>query len=128
MTKTRRDLIEQADILIIDEISMLHDYRLDLVDQVLRSVKGIDAAFGGMQVILCGDFFQLPPINRADAQQYGSFVVNSQAWRELQPVICYLGEQHRQNDDQFLEILHAMRAGDVRRGHAEALLNLAANK
>jgi ATP-dependent DNA helicase PIF1 len=122
LTKTRRDLIEQADILIIDEISMLHDYRLDLVDQVLRSVKGINAAFGGMQVILCGDFFQLPPINRSDAQQYGSFVVNSQAWRELQPVICYLGEQHRQNDDQFLEILHAMRAGDVRRGHAEALL------
>jgi ATP-dependent DNA helicase PIF1 len=123
LPKTRHDLIEQADILIIDEISMLHDYRLDLVDQVVRAVKGVDAAFGGMQVILCGDFFQLPPINRSDAETYGSFVVNSQAWRELQPVICYLGEQHRQNDDQFLEILHAMRAGDVRRHHAEALMN-----
>jgi ATP-dependent DNA helicase PIF1 len=121
-SKSRRDLIEQADILIIDEISMLHDFRLDLVDQVLKDVRDSEAPFGGIQLVLCGDFFQLPPVNRRDSEHTGSFVVNASSWRDLDPVICYLDEQHRQNDDVFLEILNAMRAGDVRRHHAEALL------
>src|SRR3989344_2801255 len=44
---------------------MLHHFRIDLVDQVLRKVKEIDAPFGGVQVVFCGDFFQLPPVHRA---------------------------------------------------------------
>lgn len=121
LKKGRRETIEKTDILIIDEISMLHDYRLDMVDQVARAVRKNDAPFGGIQVILCGDFFQLPPVNRSDKRD-GGFVVHSNVWRELNPVICYLSEQHRQDDDTFLEILNALRAGDIRRHHAEALL------
>ncbi len=49
--------------------------------------------------------------------------MNAQVWQEFEPVICYLGEQHRQNDDEFLEILSALRAGDIRRRHAETLLS-----
>lgn len=122
LLKGRRDIIEATDVLIIDEISMLHDYRLDMVDEVARKVRRRpDEPFGGIQVILCGDFFQLPPVNRQDSRQ-GSFVVNAAVWEEFDPVICYLEEQHRQDDDDFLEILNAMRAGDVRRRHAEMLL------
>jgi len=121
LLKGRRDIIEATDILIIDEISMLHDYRLDMVDEIARKVRRQDEPFGGIQVILCGDFFQLPPVNRQDSRQ-GSFVVNAEVWEEFDPVICYLEEQHRQDDDDFLEILSAMRSGDVRRRHAEMLL------
>lgn len=121
MYKGRADTIIKTDVLIIDEISMLHDYRLDMVDQIARQVRGEDIPFGGIQIILCGDFFQLPPVTRGE-QPPASFVVSSNAWEELDPVVCYLDEQHRQNDDQFLEILTALRAGDVRRRHAEALL------
>ena len=121
MAKGRLDTIKSTDVLIIDEISMLHDFRLDMVDWVAREVRETDEPFGGIQVILCGDFFQLPPINRADGPQ-GSFVVGANVWEEFDPVICYLDEQHRQNDDKFLEILTALRAGDIRRGHAETLL------
>ncbi len=121
MSKARRDIIEKTDILVIDEISMLHDYRLDMVEQVARTVRGSDKPFGGLQVILCGDFFQLPPVNRFDSQQ-GGFVFNAQAWELLNPTVCYLEEQHRQDDDVFLDILNALRAGDVRRRHVEALL------
>jgi ATP-dependent exoDNAse (exonuclease V) alpha subunit len=117
----RQDTIAKTDVLIIDEISMLHHYRLDMVDQVARKVRGRDEPFGGMQVILCGDFFQLPPVTRGN-QDPGQFVVSSEAWESLSPVICYLDEQHRQNDDNFLDILNALRAGDVRRHHAEILL------
>ncbi len=122
MQKGRRETIEKTDVLIIDEISMLHDYRLDMVDEVARRVRGGGAPFGGMQVILCGDFFQLPPINRSEGKQ-GGFVVGSSVWQELDPVVCYLSEQHRQNDDAYLDILNALRAGDVRRRHAELLLS-----
>lgn len=121
MPKGRKDTISKTDVLIIDEISMLHNYRLDLVDQVARKVRNDDSPFGGLQVILCGDFFQLPPVTRGERSS-GGFVVSSEVWDELDPVICYLVEQHRQNDDAFLEILTALREGDIRRRHAESLL------
>ncbi len=121
LLKGRRDIIEATDVLIIDEISMLHDYRLDMIDEVARKVRKRDVPFGGIQVILCGDFFQLPPVNRNDSRQ-GGFVVTSEVWEEFDPVVCYLDEQHRQDDEDFLEILNALRSGDVRRRHAEMLL------
>lgn len=121
IAKGRREIIEKTDVLIIDEISMLHDFRLDMIDEVCRLVRKKDIPFGGIQIIMSGDFFQLPPINRGDSRA-GGFVVNSQVWQELDPVICYLQEQHRQDDEKLLDILNAMRAGDVRRHHAETLL------
>lgn len=122
IAKGRREIIEKTDVLIIDEISMLHDFRLDMVDEACRLVrKQPDVPFGGIQVIMSGDFFQLPPINRGDSRA-GGFVVNSAVWQELDPVICYLEEQHRQDDQQLIAILNALRDGDLRRHHAEALL------
>lgn len=126
LSKSRKEIIEKTDVLIIDEISMMHDFRLDMIDQIARLVrKKMDVPFGGIQVIMSGDFFQLPPVNRAEAQQ-GQFVTFSNAWAELDPVICYLEEQHRQdNEDELSKILDAMRARDIRRSHAEALLQRA---
>jgi GTPase SAR1 family protein len=121
MSKTRQDQIINADILIIDEVSMLHDFRLDMVDQLCREVRGDSAPFGGLQVVLSGDFYQLPPINREDSKQ-GGFITNSNVWEEMDPVICYLQEQHRQDDDELLEILTALRENDIRRRHVEALI------
>jgi ATP-dependent DNA helicase PIF1 len=121
MAKGRREIIEKTDVLIIDEISMLHDYRLDMVDEACRLVRRKDEPFGGIQLIMSGDFFQLPPVNRGEARA-GGFVVHSRAWQELDPTICYLQEQHRQDDEALLGILNALRAGDIRRHHAEKLL------
>lgn len=121
LPKGRRDIIAKTDVLIIDEISMLHDFRLDMIDEIARTIRRDERPFGGLQIILCGDFFQLPPVNRRDSRA-GGFVVHSKAWQAAQPTICYLQEQHRQDDPLFLEILTAMRAGDIRRRHAESLL------
>lgn len=122
LAKGRREIIEKTDTLIIDEISMMHDFRLDMVDKICRMVRKNPEPFGGIQVIMSGDFFQLPPVNRNDSVQ-GSFVVFSQAWQDLDPVVCYLEEQHRQEEDDTLSgILGAMRSRDIRRSHAEALL------
>ncbi len=121
LSQSRRESIAGADILVIDEISMLHDYRLDMIDAITRAVRQSPEPFGGLQVVLCGDFFQLPPIKRRDEDR-GEFVVESFVWSELKPIVCYLDEQHRQDDDEFLDILNAMRSGDMRRRHVEALM------
>lgn len=122
MSKGRQDIIKKTDVLIIDEISMLHDYRLDMIDEICRTVREEDAPFGGIQLVMCGDFFQLPPINRGQSRG-GGFVTQSLVWQELEPVILYLSSQHRQDDEALLDILNSMRAGDIRRHHAETLMN-----
>lgn len=125
MAKGRREIIEKTDVLLIDEISMLHDYRLDMVDEVCRLVRRKDEPFGGIQLVMSGDFFQLPPVNR-DSSRTGGFVVNSKVWAELDPTILYLDEQFRQKEgDDLLDILTHLRAGDLRRRHAEKLLERA---
>ena len=121
LSKTRCETIEKTDVLIIDEISMLHDFRLDMIDGVLRKVRSNDTPFGGIQVVMSGDFFQLPPINRPGSRE-GAFVVYSKVWAEVEPVILYLEQQYRQDEGDLLSILTAMRGGDLRRRHAEALL------
>lgn len=121
MAKGRRQIIEKTDVLIIDEISMLHDFRLDMIDEVCRLVRDSDKPFGGIQVVFSGDFFQLPPVNRGNSRA-GGFVVSGAAWQDLDLAICYLVDQHRQDDEVLLNILDALRSGDIRRHHAEQLL------
>jgi ATP-dependent DNA helicase PIF1 len=119
--KSRQELIKKADVLIVDEISMLHDYRLDMVDEVLRFVRDSPEPFGGLQVILCGDFFQLPPVNRS-GDRMGSFVTNSQVWRQNVFTVCYLQTQFRQRDDElYTAILNGIRAGVLTRSQLQAL-------
>ncbi|HAT68719.1 MAG: hypothetical protein A2481_03470 [Candidatus Yonathbacteria bacterium RIFOXYC2_FULL_47_9] len=103
---------EEARVLIIDEVSMLHHFRLDLVEEIARFFKRNDKPFGGMQVILCGDFFQLPPVSRS-GEEKARFAYHSKAWKNLDLKICYLEEQHRQNDVAYLEVLNAIRDNAV---------------
>ncbi len=99
--------IRKAKVLIIDEISMLDGRTLSLVETVCRVVRKTSLPFGGMQVILVGDFFQLPPVTgRGEAPQYA---FESEAWSRLMPVICYLEEQYRQEDEVYLRLLKAIR-------------------
>ena len=109
-----------VDVLIIDEVSMLHGARLDMVNQLAKALRQSDKPFGGLQIILVGDLFQLPPISRGTREF--DFIHLSDAWAELNPKICYLTEQHRQQgNDSLLQILEAMRLGQVDEGHGELL-------
>jgi hypothetical protein len=104
--------LKNTQVLMIDEISMLHHFRLDLVDNVARRLRRINAPFGGMQVILCGDFFQLPPVSRMGERE-SFFSYKSSAWKDLNMKICYLEEQHRQKDKNFLKVLNDIRGNCV---------------
>jgi ATP-dependent exoDNAse (exonuclease V) alpha subunit len=107
-----RNRIEETKVLIIDEVSMLHHFRLNLVERVLRFIKKNEDPFGGIQVVLCGDFFQLPPISR-QGEQPSQFMYTADSWRNGDFTICYLSENYRQTDDVSLSILNEIRAGDV---------------
>ncbi len=104
--------MDQVKVLIIDEVSMLHHFRLDLVDQILRAGKKKDEPFGGIQVILCGDFFQLPPVSRMGEPE-AFFVYESRAWEDADFKMCYLEEQYRQTDDRATMVLNDIRANRV---------------
>lgn len=103
---------EATKVLIIDEISMLHHFRFDLLDRLCRAFKRKDTPFGGMQVVLCGDFFQLPPVTRP-GEPDAYFAYHSRIWRNMNLKICYLEEQHRQQDSEFLSVLNAIRTNTV---------------
>jgi ATP-dependent DNA helicase PIF1 len=109
-----------ADVLVIDEISMLHGKRLDMINQLAKVLRANDAPFGGLQIILVGDFFQLPPVTRGS--NLFDFVHLSEAWHELDLKVCYLTEQHRQsNSDGLLIFLEAMRASELNEDHYELI-------
>ncbi len=102
---------KKTKVLIIDEVSMLHKHQLDMLDLIARKMLGCDESFGGIQVVLCGDFFQLPPVNSSamDAEKY--FAFDSAAWKFGDFHVCYLHEQFRQLNDPLLDILNDIRSG-----------------
>ena len=103
--------IKNTSVLIIDEISMLDSTLLDMVDTVCRAIRGREEAFGGMQVVFVGDFFQLPPISSREGG--ASFAFRARSWMSANPIVCYLSEQYRQDDHSFLSLLNAIRTNTV---------------
>lgn len=134
--ETTIDRLKSVKVLIIDEVSMLHARQLDLVDEVLRKVRENELPFGGVQVILSGDFFQLPPIGQKGESNKDKFAFMAKVWVTLATTlvdnaplmkVCYLSEQFRQteNDDAPMSlnrILNEIREQDVSPLAVETLL------
>jgi ATP-dependent exoDNAse (exonuclease V) alpha subunit len=106
-----RKRLQRTKVLIIDEISMIHGARFDLLDRILRYIRKNQSPFGGLQVILSGDLFQLPPVTK-DRNNI-DFIFKSRAWKELNLEICYLHEHRRHKKGDLLEILTDIRHNQV---------------
>lgn len=106
-------------LLIIDEVSMISPEIFSSMDLILRGFKGTDAPFGGVQVIISGDFFQLPPVSKVAKDK--RFAWQSESWRALDLHTCYLEEKFRQDDDKLIQILDDIRAGTIS-ANSETLL------
>lgn len=111
-TKLIKRNYKNTKTLIIDEISMLHTHQLDMIDTIARYMLDSNKPFGGLQVILCGDFFQLPPVSSDPSlTNEKPFAFEANAWKNGHFHVCYLQEQHRQGDDPLLTILEDIRKG-----------------
>ncbi|MCC6817950.1 MAG: AAA family ATPase, partial [Bacteroidia bacterium] len=119
--------LEKVQVLIIDEISMLHKQQLELVNMVMKFFKQNEQAFGGVQMVFCGDFFQLPPVGKPGEENRDKFAFMSQAWLEASPTICYINEQHRQSDNQLNQILNEIREGNASQSTMDSLTSAMKN-
>ncbi len=125
--KYLKDHLEKVKVLIIDEISMLHKNQINAVDVVLRYFKKNEAPFGGIQIVVCGDFFQLPPIGHQGETSKDKFAFMSEAWVKAKLNICYLTEQYRQSDNDLNLILNEIRTGSISNKSYETLQKASEN-
>ena len=104
-----------TDLLVIDEVSMMTCELLDKLNELGKKIRGNRKPFGGMQVLLVGDFYQLPPVNRGE--EATMFAFESAAWKELTGegvgVVVELTEIQRQKDPAFQAILTEARMGSL---------------
>jgi ATP-dependent DNA helicase PIF1 len=108
--KARKNWLN-ADCLIIDEVSMMTPDLLDKLEAIAKLIKKNKAPFGGLQIILVGDLYQLPPIYKEGELTNAQFVFESQSWRNYIKDVVVLDKVHRQSDPVFLQILNEARAG-----------------
>jgi ATP-dependent DNA helicase PIF1 len=116
-----RKLLNTIDTLVIDEVSMVNGDLLDAIDRSLRKARGRSAeAFGGVQVVMFGDPYQLPPVpGDADERAYfadhyrSMWFFDAKVWLETELHIVELSTVHRQRDDAFAAMLTAVRHGRV---------------
>ncbi|MFZ6665169.1 AAA family ATPase [Peijinzhouia sedimentorum] len=116
----KKKILENLDLLIIDEISMVRADMLDVIDRILRVFRRKPyLPFGGVQVILIGDTFQLPPI--ADNEQWAilsqfyktPFFFSSKVIEQNTPLYIELKKIYRQNEQEFIDLLNRVRVNQV---------------
>lgn len=119
LTDDARTLLRRIDTLVIDEVSMVRCDLLDAIDRRLRAVRGRRTdPFGGVQVVMFGDPYQLPPVLKEGVERqylvdnYASpWFFDSKVWREAQPRVVELTDVLRQSEDAFRDVLDRMRMG-----------------
>jgi len=104
-----RRRIKQARALAIDEVSMISAEVFEILNQVFQRVRENKKPMGGIQMLLFGDFLQLPPINRSGNNF--NFCFSSDAWKSLDPQVFVLEEIFRQRDADFIKVLNNLRFG-----------------
>lgn len=120
-SRDKRDLINELQLLIIDEVSMVRCDMLDAMDAILRHFrKRPHDPFGGVQVLYIGDLYQLPPVAKTEEwellkEHYESpFFFNAHAARESPPLYIELKKIYRQSDVQFIDLLNKVRNNEIR--------------
>ncbi|MBU6140277.1 MAG: AAA family ATPase [Proteobacteria bacterium] len=107
-----RRKIKRAKALAIDEISMISCELLEVLNKVFQAVRENEQPMGGIQILLFGDFLQLPPVNRGS--NYFNFCFNSQTWHDLDLQAFVLDGSFRQSgDDDFVKVLNNLRIGNL---------------
>ena len=113
--KDKKKLLRELDLLIIDEISMVRCDMLDAIDFLLRRTRGINTPFGGVQLLVVGDLFQLAPVVSEAIWQVlqpyykHPYFYDAQAWQKASAITIELTQIYRQNEQEFIDILNRVR-------------------
>jgi hypothetical protein len=124
----KREMLRELELLVIDEVSMVRMDILDAVDLALRTVRRNPEPFGGVQLLLIGDLYQLAPVVKEDeagllGQYYGGrYFFDSHAYKKINPVQLELETVHRQTDRQFVGLLNRIRHAEFDRDDYETLM------
>ncbi|WP_396165608.1 helix-turn-helix domain-containing protein [Flavobacterium sp.] len=119
MSALKRQVIQNMELLIIDEVSMLRSDLMDAIDFMLQSVRKKRTPFGGVQVLFIGDLLQLPPVIRDEEwrtlRQYykGKFFFHSHVIQQNPPLYIELSKIFRQSDETFIELLNNLRNNKI---------------
>ena len=119
MSAIKRKVIQNMELLIIDEVSMLRCDLMDAIDFMLQSVRKKRVAFGGVQVLFIGDLLQLPPVIREEEwrtlRQYykGKFFFHSHVIQANPPLYIELSKIFRQSDATFIDLLNNLRNNKI---------------
>lgn len=116
-----KELYTKLEVLIIDEISMVRADLFDCVDVFLRTIRKNEEPFGGVQIVMFGDLFQLPPVvTQAEMETFSylyetPYFFSSIAFRQIAGDMTYIELEriYRQNEEEFIEILNAIRTGNI---------------
>ena len=119
MSATKKAVIQNMELLIIDEVSMLRADMLDAIDFMLQNTRKKKVSFGGVQVLFIGDLLQLPPVIRDEEWQTlrkyynGKFFFHSHAVQQNPPLYVELSKIFRQSDERFINILNNLRNNSI---------------
>ena len=114
-TSAQRKMLREVELIIIDEISMVRADIIDFIDRVLRIYTRSSEPFGGKQLLLVGDIYQLEPVLKEEERQLlrpfyqSAYFFNAKVWQEMQLVSIELRKVYRQKDDQFIALLDRIR-------------------
>lgn len=127
LTRQRRALLQELELLVIDEVSMVRADTLDAIDVILKSVRRDMRPFGGLQVLFIGDLYQLPPVVRNHEWQvlrehYSSpFFFDAKVLRDHPPIMMELQKIYRQKDNVFIDLLNNIRNNQCNPDNLEQL-------
>jgi len=124
MKSQKRLAWRQCTHLIIDEVSMLSRELFEKLDEIGRTIRGGTRPFGGIQLVLAGDFFQLPPVSQETEGPSTEFCFQSPLWASAVPVQIELTHVFRQTDLEFVALLQEVRKGHLSAGAVEQLTSL----
>ena len=119
MSGIKKSVIQNIDLLIIDEVSMLRSDLLEAMNFVMQKIRKNNSVFGGVQLLFIGDLLQLPPVIRQDEWQVlkkyytGKFFFHAPIIQQNPPLYIELSKVFRQSDDTFIRILNNLRNNHI---------------
>lgn len=127
MNARQKGILQNLELLVIDEVSMLRADILDAIDWVLRNIRKVNKPFGGVQVLFIGDLLQLPPVVKPDEWHFlrnyyrGMYFFNAKVIEEKAPVYIELEKVYRQDNQEFISVLNNLRTNSITQSDIEKL-------